>query len=289
MMFKNLTVYQTPRHWLPPTITQGLFQPCGAFQNETFGWVSPREDGDLMPVVGGQAMLALRREKRLLPASVITAHVKKMAADIEAQQGFKPGRRQMRDLKEQAIDNLTPKAFCVQQTTNVWIDPVHGRLCVDTANASRAEQVIEHLFASLEPFTIIPTLLRKSCAEGMREWLTNEDGLECFTVDRDCTLRGLDRNEIKYVNEPLGDAVRAQMEAGKRPTKLALTYDDRVSFMLNEQFGFSRIELLNITRGHDNAEQSADQKFDSDFTLMSGELSLLIHATAEALGGFISE
>ena len=289
MIFKNLTVFQTPKNWLPPVITDGLFQPCSAFQTTTCGWVAPRGDGKIMPIISGHAMLALRIERRLLPGSVVSTVVKEAATLLEETQGFAPGRRQIRELREQALAELTPKAFRVHQTTHLWIDPINGRISIDTASNARAEKVIEHLFASLPPFTMLPTLLRKSSADGMREWLVTDEEPDLFTIDKDCTLRGLDNNEVKYVNETLGDQVRQQLEAGKHPTKLALTYNDRVSFALSDKFGFSRIELLDLTRENDGTTQTAEERFDADFTIMTGELAKLINATAEALGGFIQE
>jgi DNA recombination-dependent growth factor C len=47
-------------------------------------------------------LLTLATEKKLLPSSVINQVAKARAAEQEEQQGFRPGRKQMKELKEQA-------------------------------------------------------------------------------------------------------------------------------------------------------------------------------------------
>ena len=60
-----------------------------------------------------------------------------------------------------------------------------------------------------------------------------------FTIDRDCELKaaGEEKSAVRYVKHPLdGDEIageiKAHLASGKLPTKLALTWDDRISFVL---------------------------------------------------------
>jgi recombination associated protein RdgC len=76
------------------------------------------------------------------------------------------------------------------------------------------------------------------------------------------------------------------LAAGKLPTRLALTFDDRVSFVLTEKTEIKRLQFLDVVREQlDDKETDAQALFDAGFALMTGELRLLLPALVEALGG----
>ncbi|QDQ87727.1 hypothetical protein FMZ60_09075 [Alcaligenaceae bacterium SJ-26] len=108
--FKNLQVYRLPSPWnitaeaLEAQLAAHAYQPGSGLEAQRLGWIAPREGGSLVHEVGRQLLIALRAEKKLLPASVVNQVAKARAAELEEQQGFKPGRKQMKDLKEQVTD-----------------------------------------------------------------------------------------------------------------------------------------------------------------------------------------
>ena len=68
--------------------------------------------------------------------------------------------------------------------------------------------------------------------------------------------------------------------------RLGLTWNDKVSFVLTEQLHLKRLSFLNIIE-RETAEEldNEDERFDIDFTLMTGELSKLLGDLVKALGG----
>jgi recombination associated protein RdgC len=67
---------------------------------------------------------------------------------------------------------------------------------------------------------------------------------------------------------------------------LALTWSDRVSFVLTEALDIKRIAPLDVlTENTDNVSTNDDEKFDSDMMLMTGELSKMLDDLLLALGG----
>src|ERR1700758_2385508 len=137
MWFKNLQLHRLPAPWsvTPEQMQKWLappaFAPGNSGEMPRHGWASPRDKASLVYSLNGQMLLVFRAEKKLLPASVVTQVTKERALELEDQQGFKPGRKQMRDLKEQVTDELLPRAFSIQRDTRVWIDTVNGWLAVD--------------------------------------------------------------------------------------------------------------------------------------------------------------
>jgi recombination associated protein RdgC len=65
-----------------------------------------------------------------------------------------------------------------------------------------------------------------------------------------------------------------------------MTWADRISFVLTESLAIKRIAPLDVLKeGTDSSTKNDDERFDSDLVLMSGELSRLMTALVEALGG----
>lgn len=297
MWFKNLQLYRLPAPWkleLAPLIEQlgrGGFRPCGSQDPMSRGWVPPR-GGELVHAIGGQWLLMLCVEQRLLPAAVINEEVQERAGKIAAEQGYPPGRKALRDLRERVTEELLPRAFTRRRKTPVWIDPINGWLGVDAASLAKAEEALEHLRQCLDDLPLALVQTRMSPSAAMADWLASGEAPAGFTVDRDCELKAMDDEKatVRYVRHPLGEEmeaeIKAHLAAGKLPTRLALTWDDRISFVLTEKGEIKRLAFLDVLKenageGLDNAEEI----FDAEFALMTGEFARFIPTLLEALGG----
>ena len=144
-MFKNIIVYRIGAGW-SATVAQmekGLeadrFVECGASQEKSVGWVEPRGEahGPLVEAVGGQLILKLMLESRALPGSVVTRKVKERVAQIEVSTGRKPGKKEIRDLKDDIRLELLPMAFTKQAAVLIWIDPQARWLVIDASSQAR--------------------------------------------------------------------------------------------------------------------------------------------------------
>jgi recombination associated protein RdgC len=302
MWFKNLQLYRLPAPWdlafsdLAEQLGRGVFRPCGSLEASSRGWTPPRATAtDLVHVAGEQCLATLMTESRLLPATVIQQETLLRAEKIAAEQGYPPGRKTLRDLKERVRDELLPRAFTCRRKTSVWIDRERGWLGVDAASLVKAEETLEHLRHCLDdlPLTLMQT--RVSPTSAMADWLVSGDAPAGFTIDRDCELKAADeeRAVVRYVRHPLGDEaadeIRAHIAAGKLPTRLALTWNDRVAFVLTEKGELKRLEFLDVLKEEaEQASDNADEIFDAEFALMSGEFARFLPDLVNALGGISS-
>lgn len=295
MWFKNLQLYRLPAAWdmdrerLESALTAHVFQPCTSLDVQSQGWISPRDNGMLVHEVNKQLLFALGTEKKLLPASVINQVTKAKAIEIEEQQGFKPGRKQLRELKEQVTDTLLPRAFSINRTTRVWIDPVNGWLVVDAATAGKADEVIKLLIKSIDKLPLETLQVAQSPVSAMTQWLTSDDVPKGFTVDQDTELRasGDSKATVRYVRHTLEpEDVQRHIASGKQCTRLAMTWADRISFVLTESLTIKRIAPLDvITETADVSSRDDEERFDSDMLLMTGELAKMLDDLVYALGG----
>jgi len=295
MWFKNLQLYRLPSPWgidlatLETQLQRGAFRRCPSNEPQSRGWSSPRGDGALVYAQNRQWLIALAVEQRLLPAAVINETLKERADALAAQNGYPPGRKQLRELRERITEELLPRAFTRKRSTLVWIDPAGGWLGIDAASSAKAEEVIEHLRWSLDEFPLQPVHTARSPVSSMADWLASGEAPAGFTIDRDCELKAMseDKAAVRYVRHPLeGEEIKAHIAAGKVPTKLALTWNSRISFVLGDKMELKRLAFLDLLK--EEAEKSAehaDEQFDADFALMSGEFARLIPDLLAALGG----
>ncbi|KAF0099372.1 MAG: exonuclease RdgC [bacterium] len=295
MWFRNLQLYRLPAGWdvdvatLDARLSAHALAGCGAMDMQSVGWLPPRDDERFVYAFNGQLLIAYGAEQKLLPATVVNQMAQDRAAQISEQEGRPVGRRELRELKERVTDELLPRAFVRRRTTFAWIDPVHGWLAVDAAAKTKAEEVMGQLIKSVDelPARLLKTHLSPGAA--MTAWLESGEAPAGFTLDRDLELRapGDERATVRYVRHHLeGDEIRAHIAEGKQATRLAMTWNDRIAFVLTEDLQIKRLAFLDILKEESEGQAETDEeRFEIDFALMSGELAKLLEALVEALGG----
>ena len=294
-MFKNIQLYRLPANWAmtAPTLSEALaahkFAPCSSQDLLRLGWASPRADDNLVHAVGGQFLLCLKTEKKLLPAAVINQVAQAKAAELEEAQGFRPGRKAMKELKERVADELLPQAFSVASTRAVWIDPVNGWLVVDAASPTKADDVVKMLLKAVDRMPLESLRVQRSPVAVMTAWLEADEAPDGFTVDQDATMRatGESRAKVTYKHHTLEVAdLRRHIAAGKQCERLAMTWRDKISFVLTEDLAIKSVKALDVLTESSGPARDEAERFDSDFALMSGELAHMLADLVEALGGY---
>lgn len=298
-MFKNLIVYRIGPDWLPPVPTieaaldKGRFVECGASQQKSAGWVEPRGEAHapLVESVDGHWILKLMTEQRIVPGSVVKRRQEEIAAQMEQQTGRKPGKKIMKELKEQALLELLPMAFTKQSVTRVWIAPKQRLLMLDSGSQARAEEVVTLLIKALDGLQLSLVQTEMSPAVAMAHWLGTGEAPYAFTIDRECELKSADemKSVVRYARHPLDtDEVKQHIVAGKMPTRVAMTWRDRVSLLLTESMQLKKLAFLDVVfEGAAAAQGKVDkgEAFDADAAIATGELIQLIPDLLEALGG----
>lgn len=296
--FKNVISFRIEPSWTPAfdaaqeQLNAAAFVPCGPSQESSAGWVPPRgqEHGLLLESVGGQWLLEYMMESKALPASVIRRKVDERAAQIEATTGRAPGKKEKKQLKEDITHELLPLAFTRHARIAVWIDPDKRRLTLDTSNMARADSVVTALVQAIPGFAVGAVNTQVEPASAMAGWLATQEPPAGFTIDRDCELKATDDSKavVRYAKHPLDiDEVREHIAAGKRPTRLAMTWEDRVSFELTEGGQLRKLAFLEgvFEGGESKGGKGSDENFDTDAAIVTGELGQLLPALVEALGG----
>lgn len=292
-MFKNVMVYRVAEGWSPSleqleeALDAERFVPCGASQEKSVGWVEPRGEayGPLVEVVNSQRILKLKIETRGVPGSVVTRKTKERCAHIEATEGRKPGKKETKEIKEDVKLSLMPMAFSKESSIWVWFDPVANVLVLDAGSQAKADEVVTMLVKSFAGLSLTLINTEMSPQSAMASWLISQEAPSGFSVDRECELKAADESKsvVRYVRHPLdNDEVKQHVEGGKLPTRLAMTWEGRVSFSLTEGMHLKKVTFLDVV-----FEGASDQDggFDADVAIATGELCKLLPNLLEALGG----
>ncbi len=299
MLFKNLVFRRLPADWslsaaeLEGSLAGRTLQPCGPFDMSSRGWVPVTNGGRLLHTVNQHHMIALGTDDKLLPGSIVRQVAEERAAVQAEEQGFPVGRKQMRDLRARVADELRARALTRRRITRAWIDPTAGWFAVDAASMPRAELVVETLSDTLGSFAPPAIETERSPQACMASWLMQGEAPLRFSIDDDLELQSADKVKaiIRYTRHPLdGKEIRGHLAAGKYPTRLGLTWNDRVSFVLTDKLQVKRLDFLEMNKDTTEGDDvDPAEQFDIDFAVMAGELANLFKDLTSVLANTVNE
>lgn len=292
-MFKTLTLYRFDASSNLAIEEERLkaneFAACGTTQAESHGWVPPRgiAHGPLLENVGGEYLLRLRSERRNVPGDAIKHELDKLADKIEGETGRRPKGKHLKELKEQVTHELMPRAFSKFSETVIWISPEHRFVVVGTTGAA-ADRIVTAVSEALS-LRLDMVQTQSSAATMMAHWLQDVPPTK-FTVDRECKLAQPDseKSKVAYSRHNLDRAeIGEHLREGKQVESLALTWDSRVSFVLTERLQIRSMKLLDVVLEGKEKSGKADNGFDADVAITTGELAKMLPDLIEAMGGFL--
>ncbi|MCG8518508.1 MULTISPECIES: recombination-associated protein RdgC [Marinobacter] len=299
MWFRNARVYRFSKPFeisaesLEEQLQADAFQPCGPQEISRQGWVAPlgKHGDQLVHSAGGYHLITLRKEEKLLPGPVIKELVEERVEVIEAEQHRKVRRKEKDEIKEQVTLEMLPRAFSKNRRCYAYLAPQDGLLVVDASSAKQAEDLASFLRKSLGSLPVRPPAVEQAPAFTLTGWLTESIDLPAtLTLGDECELKdpSEDGGVVRCKGLDLqGDEIRSHLDAGMQVTKLALTWEDSLSFILDEELGIRRLKFGDTLQEKlDDVEaDDAVARFDAAFSLMTLEVSRLVPGLLEALGG----
>ena len=299
MWFRNARVFRFTKPFeitaeaLEEKLQEDAFKPCGPQETSRQGWVSPmgKHSDLLVHSAGGYHLIALRKEEKLLPASVIKELVDEKAEMIEAEQHRKVRRKEKDELKEEVTLEMLPRAFSKNRRCYAYLAPADGVLVVDAGSSKQAEDLASTLRKSLGSLPVRPPAVEQAPAFTFTGWLNESIDLPAsIELGTECELKDTseDGGVVRCKGLDLqGDEIRSHLDAGMQVTKLSVTWDDNLSFVLDEELGIRRPKFGDTLQEKldDVDADDAAARFDAALSLMTLELARLIPGLLEALGG----
>lgn len=298
MWFKNLSLYRFVQRFswdaeeIDARLAARAFRPVAELELSFTGWVSPlgHERPPAVHATGGHLMFCARKEEKVMPAAAVRDALDARVREIEQREGRPVRGRRRAEIKDDVVFEMLPRAFTRSGMTFAWVDPREGWLVVDAASPRKAEELIGLLRETLDTLPVVPLTVATAPPAVMTGWLTTGEIPGGFQVEDECDLLdpGEDRGTVRVRRQDLGsDEIRTHLDAGKLVTQLALTFEDRLSFVLDQRLTVKRLKFLDVVQeaAREVDAESAAERFDTDFAVMSLELARFLPRLVEAFGG----
>ena len=293
--FKNVMIYRLTKSldWTSQTLQtaleQEIFHPCGQSDMSKFGWTNPLRGSELLHFsVGKQILLLARKEEKILPSHVVKRELDERVKLLEEKENRKLKKAEKQALKDDVTAMLLPRAFSKPQQTAIWIDSETNLIYVDAASSKRAEDTLALLRKSLGSLPVVPLAFANEPTTVMTDWIAQDNLPEYLTALEEAELKAPDDAVIRCKNHPLdSEEILSHLQKGKLVTKLALDWDEHLSFVLNDDGSLKRLKFADQIRekNDDILKEDYAQRFDADFVLMTGELAKLTENLIDDFGG----
>lgn len=298
MWFKNLTLYRFTETFnlnaasLQQKLEKLPFRPCGTHELFSYGWTSPQAQNptQLVHDSNGFLLLCAKKQEKVLPTAVINELASERIQETEQQQTRKLANKEKTEIKEQIIFELLPKAFTFSKRTFAYIDPKGGWIIVDSASAKKAEELLSHLRKTLGSLPLVPLHSAENPASVMTRWLLGNHVPGDLCIEDECELRSQEETAaiIRCKRHDLTlPEIKNHLDNGKQVSKLALSWADRLAFILDDQLAVKRLRFLDLIQDQVAEFEASDAaaQFDADFSIMSMELAGFLPRLLELFGG----
>jgi recombination associated protein RdgC len=297
MLFRSLTLFR-----LPPAAAQDVakvdwetvlgehrLRPCGPQELSTQGFVSPfgkGEDKAMSHKVGPFVLVNTGTESKLLPAAVLNEEVQIRIDKIWAEEERKVGGKERKRMKDEVLLDLLPRAFTRHGRQALYIDTKSGWVVLDTAGRKGAEASISAIREALGSFPAVPLAPEEAPRTILTDWLATGNLPEGLVLGEECELKDPTTSAgavIKAKNQDLQcDEIRDHLRNGKQVTQLALTFADRMSFVVGEDLSIRKLKFLDVVLDEAGAShESAEAEMDANFALLTLELEKFIAKLTE--------
>ena len=294
MFFRNLTLFRFPTALdlseLEARLAEFPLKPVGPLEMSSRGFVSPiARDGEAMTHrIEDAIWVTVGGEEKILPGPVVNELLARRIEEFEDKQGRKPGGKLRKQMKDDLLQELMPRAFVKPVRSDALIDLEHGVVAVNSSSRKSAENVVSEIRTALGSFPALPLNAEVSPRVVMTGWIAGEPLPDGLTLGEECELKDpSDQGAIvRCQRQDLQcEEIPRHLDAGKQVTKLALNLDDHVSFVLGEDLIVRKFKLLDgaldTLENTDNDDMRAE--LDARFALMRGEFKRLFTVPEGAL------
>lgn len=302
MWFKNVRSYWLTQDFplsaeeLHDKLNDQAFTPCSPAQPLSVGFVPPL-GGDsemLVHAAQGRLLLCLKREEKILPASVIREQLEDKIEHIETEEARKVYRKERLTLKDEITIDLLPRAFSRNSRTFAIIDTKERAIFIDAASAARAEDLLSLLREALGSLPVVLPEVNQAPKAVMTGWITGNNLPQDFELGQDCELRepGDEGSVVRCRGVELSsEEVQGHLDAGREISRIAVSWDERVSLLIAEDLVLRRLKFTEelMKENEDLAEADDAARIDADFALLSSTLAELHKRLFALFGGRAQE
>lgn len=295
-MLNNFRVYRLHGEWpddeteLSDKLATVAFKPCGTFNERSFGFEAPveTEDGSLARRLAGADLMQLRAQSRVLPNAAINEALEERIEDFSRRTLRPPGRKEKRDLKEEVIGELLPKALLKSDRIRGFYLHKPKALVIATATPSVAEDFMDRLREALGSLQVTPLAFKRPASNFMQEIFMGK-GTDSFYLGRECRMKdaGEPKSSVSWFDMDLADSsVRKHVNDGLSIDRLGMSFDSVLKFVLDGDFVFRKVRFEGLESLDEMDEEDPLARHDAEFAIEAGVIARLLDSMKTTLGGF---
>ncbi|MEZ9525701.1 recombination-associated protein RdgC [Enterovibrio norvegicus] len=289
---KNMIIYNLTRdiglmaadaaEKLEKLLAEFSFSPCGDMDSKKYGFIPVIGGGDLfVHAVEGNMMISALMQTKAIPSAALKKKLTAKVKEVEAREGRPLKKKEQEALKDDLMVDLMPHVLPIDKRTNGYI--LKGKyLVVDAPSHKAAEDFNALLRKALGSLPVSPVESNKAVELVMTEWLKS-GAPQGFTLGESAELKAiLDNGPVaRFKNQDLtSDEVLKHLEAEKVVVKIAMNWKDRISFTIKGDLSITGMKFSEELKDQnaDIDREDVAGRFDADFALAVGEITLLIAA-----------
>jgi recombination associated protein RdgC len=294
MLVKNATILRFAGVTQAEVETAAAGKPfleCGASTVSSVGFVPPSSlhPESLFRSVGKLTLVTVRLDEKLLPACVVKAETAKCVETIEENEGRKLGRKETKEVKERVTQELLAKAFIRTTLIHAWFDFEGGLLVVNAATPGKVDVVLNALRRTdlwSHEGKLRSWKTNSSPDACFTAWASEGDAPEHFSIDKSALFEDITGGKVRVSGHDVSGEQFKQLFIGNSISELAMTYNERMSFVMTEKLVIKRIAFLDIIKvREEQGDLMEDARDDAELILSAGEIRKVYGLLAEAFGG----
>lgn len=237
---------------------------CGPDDKEVMGWNEIFESEGLINELSPQVyQLKLRIDKKNIPASTVKNKVNERIKKLKDQGVEKVNKK---EIKEQVEAELTRVAFVVSKEIFGYVDNKNKLLVINSNSAKDIDLFTELLRNSVKELDIDMLETDFDITEILTEWLQEKSAKDPFVLGDNCVLTdSVGGSKASLSQQDLTtEEIDILINSGKKVSEVNLSWEERVSFSLNNRFQIKKIkplpvigELIKEEIGEDEDEHTA--------------------------------
>lgn len=289
---RNLSSFSLTE-WIPAPVadleealSKYRFRGIGALETEHRGFEPVFGQEGLVRKVDGAYWFQVKAEHKKVPGSQLKQLLAERIKTIEELEFRTVGRKEKKELKELIRDELLAKAIPSQSLTTVVVDPQSRLAMVDTSSLKTAENIASLLVHALPGLRLTTLAFDTPVADQMTAVLL--EGNDALVADDMLVLKGMGTPAatVRFTQYQLSEPeVLAHLNKGMRPSTMALTWDERLSFVLSDTFALKKLDYVDLLQDEPNDKDGdIEEQLKTLLTLQTAELRELMEGLCTWLG-----
>ncbi|KMT66524.1 recombination-associated protein RdgC [Catenovulum maritimum] len=285
MWFKNIFFYQFSQAFeftaeqIEEKLQEFSFKPCGKTELQSQGWapaLTPKAN-TLTHTAGDYTLVCLKKQEKVLPASVVKEILDEKISEIEAAEGRKVKGKEKQVMKEELIHTLLPQAFTKSSFIKAYLAPKAGWVVVEASSSTKAEEILSYLRKCLGTLPVVPLETAGQLMFTFDEWMKGNHPQD-ITLGTEVELKDFAEDEgvVRCKNLSLdSEDLQNHLKNGKHVTKIGIDWAETLSCVLSDDLSVKRIKFSDVIKeqNEDITDEDKLARLDADFALMTGELT----------------